>query len=184
MEEYKKTFYFIRHGETDWNKEFVYQGHIDVPLNDTGRNQAIAQNSPELSNIDIIFSSPLIRAKETATIIQGNLENIDIIELNELMECQSAESAKFILKKRGENNFPSFDKLPESQEGPKDFMERVAKGLEVVLTSKATCPLIVSHGGTGTAICLFLGVKAVKPPNCKLLRFEFVDNQYNITWID
>ncbi len=31
-----KSFYFIRHGETDWNKRHIIMGSIDIPLNDLG----------------------------------------------------------------------------------------------------------------------------------------------------
>ncbi len=35
-----KPFYFIRHGETDWNKRNIIMGSIDIPLNDYGIDQA------------------------------------------------------------------------------------------------------------------------------------------------
>ena len=63
-------WYLVRHGETDWNKEGRVQGHSDVPLNETGRAQANA--AAELlkdKQIDIIISSNLSRAKQTAEII-------------------------------------------------------------------------------------------------------------------
>lgn len=62
--------YIIRHGETDWNKARRVQGHSDVPLNDYGRNLA-EQTAEGLKNIrfDLAYTSPLVRAKETAEII-------------------------------------------------------------------------------------------------------------------
>ena len=64
---------FIRHGETDWNREFRFQGQRDIPLNDHGRRQAerngratasiLAEGSWEL------FSSPLERAVETMRLV-------------------------------------------------------------------------------------------------------------------
>lgn len=62
-----KTFYLLRHGQTDWNKEGRIQGHLDVPLNETGRFEAL-RLEPVFARLKIeaIVSSDLGRAVETA----------------------------------------------------------------------------------------------------------------------
>jgi broad specificity phosphatase PhoE len=75
-------FYFVRHGETDWNAERRLQGQLDIPLNDTGRRQS-AQCGATLRGLiaarrkapaDFAFiSSPLSRACETMEILRGVL---------------------------------------------------------------------------------------------------------------
>lgn len=62
--------FLIRHGETDWNKDFRYQGHTDVPLSSTGKIQAkqVAQRLKSES-LDAVYSSDLSRAYVTAQII-------------------------------------------------------------------------------------------------------------------
>lgn len=62
--------YFVRHGETDWNKTHKVQGQTDIPLNDYGRLLAreTAEGMKNLK-IDLAYTSPLSRAKETAEII-------------------------------------------------------------------------------------------------------------------
>lgn len=74
----KKRFYFIRHGETDFNKEKRYTGLYDIPLNKKGIEQ-VNQSLHLLNeqNISVIYSSPLKRALETAIIISKHL-NIPI----------------------------------------------------------------------------------------------------------
>jgi probable phosphoglycerate mutase len=64
-----------RHGETDWNTAEILQGWTDVEINDTGRRQAheLALKLAS-SGFDHIYSSPLIRALETAEIIAGVLQ--------------------------------------------------------------------------------------------------------------
>ncbi|MBH0115958.1 histidine phosphatase family protein [Salinibacterium sp. NG253] len=64
----------IRHGQTDWNAAGRMQGSSDIPLNDTGREQA--REAVEVlrgSEWDVIVSSPLQRARETAQIIADGL---------------------------------------------------------------------------------------------------------------
>jgi 2,3-bisphosphoglycerate-dependent phosphoglycerate mutase len=58
---------FIRHGETDWNRQQRFQGQIDVPLNAAGHAQAarLAQRLAD-ERYDAFFTSDLMRARQTA----------------------------------------------------------------------------------------------------------------------
>jgi broad specificity phosphatase PhoE len=72
------TIYFIRHGETDWNVQGRLQGHLDIPINETGRAQAVAiaqhlrdhVHAPEALAFHV---SPLGRTRETVDIIRHRL---------------------------------------------------------------------------------------------------------------
>lgn len=59
--------YVVRHGQTDYNVKKVFQGHIDIPLNETGKKQA-QETASKFRNIDVdmILVSPLQRALQTA----------------------------------------------------------------------------------------------------------------------
>jgi broad specificity phosphatase PhoE len=59
------TLLLVRHGETEWNRVGRWQGHSDTPLNDAGRAQARTL-AIELSDVDVVYSSDLARARETA----------------------------------------------------------------------------------------------------------------------
>ena len=62
--------YFERHGQTDWNVRGKLQGKSDIALNETGRLQAV-ETREKLKQVamDAIYCSPLMRARETAEII-------------------------------------------------------------------------------------------------------------------
>ncbi|HEY4044561.1 MAG TPA: histidine phosphatase family protein [Rhodopila sp.] len=63
------AFWFLRHGETDWNAQNLSQGAVDIPLNETGLAQArSASLLLRARGIRAIISSPLSRAKVTADI--------------------------------------------------------------------------------------------------------------------
>ena len=59
--------YFMRHGQTDFNKENKWMGLLDIPLNENGISQALSSiNYIKSLNIDIIYCSELKRAIQTA----------------------------------------------------------------------------------------------------------------------
>ena len=72
------TVYFIRHGETDWNRTGRLQGQTDVPINATGRQQA-ARNGALLAEMaediaDCVFvASPMLRTCQTMRVVLSAL---------------------------------------------------------------------------------------------------------------
>ena len=68
------TILLARHGETDWNSQRRWQGHADRPLNEVGREQAreLAETLTDRA-IDVVYSSDLLRAHETALIVGERL---------------------------------------------------------------------------------------------------------------
>ena len=66
------NLYIMRHGETDWNRQGLIQGSADIPLNEYGielAEQTKAGLDAAGIKFDKIFTSPFIRAQETANII-------------------------------------------------------------------------------------------------------------------
>jgi len=63
-------FWFLRHGETDWNAQGLSQGSTDIPLNQVGLSQArrAARTLTGLGPIETVVASPLVRARVTAEI--------------------------------------------------------------------------------------------------------------------
>jgi probable phosphoglycerate mutase len=70
----RRVLYVARHGETDWNAAWRWQGHTDVPLNALGREQARAL-ATRLAAVPLagVVSSDLSRASETAQIVAAEL---------------------------------------------------------------------------------------------------------------
>lgn len=96
----KTTICLIRHGQTEWNKNSLIQGRKNIPLNETGINQA-HETGKLLNTIDkswdIFVSSPLSRAIDTANIIKKEIGfDKDIIIIDDLIEREfgSAEGEK------------------------------------------------------------------------------------------
>ncbi len=85
------NLYVIRHGQTEWNVMKKMQGSIDIPLNKKGIKQAyITKKNLDHISIDVIFCSPLKRAKQTAEIINKG-RNLEIIYDERLKERNYGE---------------------------------------------------------------------------------------------
>ncbi|MGN1180066.1 MAG: histidine phosphatase family protein [Suilimivivens sp.] len=83
--------YLIRHGETDYNKNKRIQGQCDIELNDYGRELArITADGLKDVPFDIVFTSPLKRARETAEIITGD-RNVTWVEEPRIQEISFGE---------------------------------------------------------------------------------------------
>jgi len=138
--------YLIRHGETDWNKELRLQGREDVPLNETGRMQAMeCGNQIKKLKIDAAAASPLMRAQDTAMIIANQLGVCDVNIEPDLIE-RDFGAASGITYQEMKEKYPNREEIPgfESDE------RMIARMKDVILKYEEQYPnghvLMVSHG--------------------------------------
>lgn len=139
-----KDFYFLRHGETDWNLEHRGMGQKDIPLNRRGEEQAI-QSAAILQREPIknICHSPLNRAKRTAQIISEKI-GAPLIEIPGLIECCWGEKEGQIKGKWTEDWIAGAD-IPGA-ESYESFLLRALRGINSAILNPGPV-LIVSHGG-------------------------------------
>ncbi len=104
------ALYLIRHGQTDYNVARRFQGRIDIPLNETGRQQALQLSNYLRSKqvvLHAVYSSPLSRALETAQVIAAQSGEVlvepDLIELD-IGEFDGREE-KAIATEMGADNY-------------------------------------------------------------------------------
>jgi broad specificity phosphatase PhoE len=139
--------YLVRHGETDWNAARRIQGRTDIPLNDAGRGQA--RQAAELlarRSWHGVYTSPLERAHETASIIAERLGLGAVVDVDALVE-----------RDYGEAEGMGFDEIealyPEGVRAPgQETREAVAARvvpalLELAERHPGERLVIVSHGG-------------------------------------
>jgi broad specificity phosphatase PhoE len=164
----------VRHGETEWNRQTRFQGHIDVPLNDNGRIQA--QKAAEFLKdvvIDFATSSPMLRPKETAEIILQRHPNINL-ELYDGLREISHGLWEGKLEKEIEQEFPGelhrWRTVPEQVQMPEgenlqQVWERSVAAwnsiIETALAKQLKTVLVVAHDATNkTLLCHVLGLSS------------------------
>lgn len=157
-------FYYLRHGQTDWNLARRAQGQLDVELNDTGHMQAVqAVAKLQGKGIASICCSPLARARESAAIIVAALA-VPVVVIDDLKE---AAWGVF----EGQTMGPWFTrwKAGETHAGAEpyeDFLQRALRGINSALREAAPT-LIVAHGGIYWAVERHTRISfAEEIPNC------------------
>jgi len=146
-------FYFLRHGETDWNKDKIVQGQMDIQLNETGRAQAIrAAEILRDEPLEHIVASPLSRARDTAKAVALR-HNIEITYDDGLMECHLG-THQGELQGDWTPGYWAGEYHPEGGESFQQFCQRVHGAMQRA-TALGPNTLIVAHGG------LWLAAKAI-----------------------
>ena len=75
------TILLIRHGETEWNRELIFRGRADIPLSARGREQVrLLAYSLSGTSAAAVYSSPLLRASETAQPLAESLGLSPVID--------------------------------------------------------------------------------------------------------
>jgi probable phosphoglycerate mutase len=165
-------FWFLRHGETDWNAEGRSQGRTDIPLNGVGLAQArrAARTLAATGGIATIVASPLIRARVTAEIAAEALGLP--VEFDEgLQEVNFGEQ-------EGQPMGNWYDDWIAGQYTPaggEPFSELLARAVAAVnrATARPGPVLIVAHGALFRALRLAFGHEPnVRTPNALPIRCE------------
>jgi len=143
---YATTICLVRHGETDWNRARKLQGREDVALNAAGRDQA-RRTAQHLAgqHWDLIATSPLRRARETAAIVSSAAGHVRVVEIPELVERDYGAASGLTPEQRRER-FPD-DQVP-GIEAPGAVRSRAAGVLDrLAADHPGGRILVVAHGG-------------------------------------
>ncbi len=155
----KQNFYFFRHGQTNENRDGIRQDMgQDAYLLDAGLKQAeeLAEFLSD-KNLDVIYSSPYMRAVDTAKIVANRYNDLKIITDDDLRE--------------GVFGFWYNDDA-ESQKKVDDTFARV-KGFLDGIMDMGTNIALSSHGGITRALCYVAGAEIGSIKNCECFHFSY-----------
>jgi broad specificity phosphatase PhoE len=135
----------IRHGETDWNIEGRYQGQADPPLNSNGLLQAEELSKGlEKVGIQVLYTSPLQRTRQTADILANNLM-VPVIDEPRLMEIHQGDW-QTRLRSEIESLYPElfsnwemnpWDVSPPGGEHLSQVQDRVNQAIDEIIRSQS-----------------------------------------------
>lgn len=176
----RRPFWYLRHGQTDWNARHLAQGCTDIPLNETGLEQAdgagrlLAERfGGEEVPFTHIVASPLVRAHETARRVREVVQTHPALQGRTLpLTCEGDLREVSFGLREGHPMGDWYDAwisgtfTPEQGESFADLRHRAIAGVNrAVLASEGT-PLIVAHGALFRALRHAMGLKAnVRLPN-------------------
>ena len=169
------TLILARHGETDWNRDGIWQGHGDPPLNDLGRRQA-AELAERLADvvIDALYSSDLRRAYETAEII-GRAKGLDITAEPDLREMDVG-SWSGLTSEEIATRFPEMT-YHDGEEREAFDTRAVGVLYRIAGAHEGRRVLVVTHGGVVRAFeRSLLGEPLNVLGNCETASFRFEDS--------
>jgi broad specificity phosphatase PhoE len=173
------SFVFLRHGESIGNAESRWQGQSDYALTDKGRKQARALANrwkSEAVTFDLIISSPLVRARETAEIIASALNakvELDPILLERNIGEMEGLTVDEVRKKPQPPFVTPYDSIGGEGEGDWALFLRAGQALHKLVRRPPGSYLIVSHGGLLNQLMnAIIGIAPHVDPSGVRFRFE------------
>src|SRR5947209_47465 len=171
-----KTIFLARHGETAWNRDGIWQGWADPPLNDTGRAQA-RELAEQLRAVpfDAVYSSDLRRAHETAELV-AEPHGVPVVVDPELREIDVG-SWSGLTQDEIREQFP--DGKRRDGETHEQHAARVRGAIErIARENVGRRVLVVTHGGTMRAIHGAISEEPFRPvANCGVLEVHLRDDR-------
>lgn len=173
--------YVVRHGETIWNVENRVQGITDIPLTDKGRLDATLQKDFVKSlDIDVVISSPLDRAIETAKILTDNKLPINTDDRIKERDWGMNEGADIDSVDRIDCWDVILNTRVQNIESIQDFMYRVSSFLEdIKVRYKDKKVLLVTHSAVIRVIHYLLGtipedgdLSKINIPNLRIMEYD------------
>lgn len=150
--------YFIRHGETDWNKDRRIQGHSDIDLNPRGVEQA-ERLAVHIANhpISAVYSSDLKRARDTAEKLANRI-NVPVETRNTLRERFYGEWEGLTIDEiKARYDYPAVDETAYGIESFAAMQERAHRCLSNLAENHPNQTIaVVSHGGLINAFLHFV----------------------------
>jgi len=136
----------FRHGQTDWNVNFILHGVTDIPMNATGIEQVMtAARSLNRNDWDLILTSPLGRARQTAEII-AEQKGFSNIQQEDLLIERSFGEAEGLAYEQWKSKYSNLDEIPGG-ESKSDLTRRSLLLLEKFInTHPGKRILAISHG--------------------------------------
>ena len=175
------NLYVVRHGETIWNVEKKVQGITDIPLTDKGRSEAAElQDLISTLNIDLVISSPLDRAKETAKILVNNSLPINTDDRVKERNWGMNEGALIDTVDKWDCWDVILNTKVQNIECVQDFMDRVASFIEEIkIKHKDKNVLVVTHSAVSRVIHYLLGtipedanLSRIDIPNLRIIEYK------------
>ena len=189
----------VRHGETEWNRDERFRGRADIKLNETGKKQAEAVAKRLRSKkISAIFTSPLKRAKDTASYISRSQE-IDLSPTEALIDIDYGlweGLAPEAVSEQFPGQYQMWLKNPYEAEMPEGETVRAVEKRANTLVKKIAnkCPdlttVLVAHKVVNKIlICSLLNISPshfwqIEQSNCGLTELNYTDGFFSLSFLN
>jgi len=189
----------VRHGQTPWNKDKIFRGSVDIPLNDQGREEArLAGEWLKGETIHAAYTSPLSRSRETAAAIARHhgLEVSDLPGLSDLCYGDwqglplTEVKVKYADLYRQWETAPHTVRFPGGETLDEVKARALAAVMEAVKRHPGECVLLSAHRAVNKVlIAAFIGLDnshfwRLGQDTTAVNRFNYVDGTWHIMLVN